>query len=101
MQDLTISLVQIDQVWEDKKANFSLYEELLARIEKTDLILLPEMFQTGFSMNTLLAEPFNSSESIAWLKEKAKAKQVAIYTSPDDTRKWQDHQSRRICASFW
>jgi omega-amidase len=81
MQDLTISLVQIDQVWEDKKANFSLYEELLARIEKTDLILLPEMFQTGFSMNTLLAEPFNSSESIAWLKEKAKEKQVAIYTS--------------------
>jgi omega-amidase len=81
MQDLTISLVQIDQVWEDKKANFSLYEEELARIEKTDLILLPEMFQTGFSMNTELAEPFATSESIAWLKEKAKEKQAAIYTS--------------------
>lgn len=81
MQDLTISLVQIDQVWEDKKANLSIYESALVGIGKTDLILLPEMFQTGFSMNTDLAEPFNSSQSIAWLKEKAKEKQAAIYTS--------------------
>lgn len=81
MQDLRVALVQTDQVWEDKQANFKNYERLLAPIE-TDLILLPEMFQTGFSMNvSALGEEFETSESIIWLKTIAKQKNSAIYTS--------------------
>jgi omega-amidase len=81
MKNIKITLVQADQVWEDKAANLALYERLLADVEATDLILLPEMFQTGFSMNTTLAEEFTQSESIFWLKEVAQKKQAAIYTS--------------------
>lgn len=82
MQDLTITLVQADQIWEDKPANFSNYEKLLSAIDDTDLILLPEMFNTGFSMNAAaLAEKMNNSESIEWLKQLAKNKQSAVYTS--------------------
>ncbi len=81
MEDLKITLVQADQVWEDKQANFALYETLLSPIEDTELILLPEMFQTGFSMNTELSEDFSSSESLAWLKKMAASKKVAFYTS--------------------
>ncbi len=81
MKELKITLVQANQVWEDKAANFALYEELLKEIDSTQLILLPEMFQTSFSMRTELAEDFLTSESIQWLKEKARNKKAAIYTS--------------------
>lgn len=82
MKDLTITLVQADQVWENKAANLQNYEKLLSSVSETDLILLPEMFNTGFSMNAAeLAEPFKESPSIDWLKESSGKKNAAIYTS--------------------
>lgn len=81
MQDLRVTLVQANQIWEDKSANFSNYERLLDKTS-TDLILLPEMFQTGFSMNTHeLAEEWEGSPSLKWLKDLAFKKSAAIYTS--------------------
>lgn len=81
MQNLKITIVQADQFWEDKKSNFSNYEKLLTDV-KTDLIILPEMFQTGFSMNIdSLKEDYNNSSSIKWLNHLARNKKSAIYTS--------------------
>ncbi len=80
MQDLTLTLVQADQIWEDVQANLDHYTELLSAVENSDLILLPEMFQTAFSMNTSLAETMDGP-SISWLKKVAAEKQSAIYTS--------------------
>jgi omega-amidase len=80
MHDLTVTLVQADQIWEDVQANLDHYESLLSAVDKTDLIVLPEMFQTAFSMNTSLAETMDG-KSIAWLKEMAAQKDCAIYTS--------------------
>jgi predicted amidohydrolase len=81
MQDLRITLVQANQAWEDKTANFNNYTRLLLGVE-SDLIILPEMFQTGFSMNAgELAEDFENSESINWLRRKSKELNAAIYTS--------------------
>ncbi len=81
MQNLKVTLVQIDQVWEDKDANFKRYKEQLKTVH-ADLIVLPEMFQTGFSMNVQeLAESWSNSLSINWLKDVANEKQSAIYTS--------------------
>lgn len=82
MQDLRITFVQADQCWEDKTANFNHYEELLKSVSETDIILLPEMFQTGFSMNAKqLSEKMENSASISWLKGQAKEKKAAFYTS--------------------
>ncbi len=82
MQDLKVTLVQADQKWEDKKANLSNYNRLLENLEETDLIILPEMFHTAFSMNaSTFAEKMNDSEGLNWLKLTAKDKNVAIYTS--------------------
>lgn len=82
MQDLRITLVQADQVWEDKTANLTHFSELLETVEETDLIVLPEMFNTGFSMHAeTLAEDAHSSPSIDWLKSMASRKQAAVYTS--------------------
>ena len=82
MQDLRIALVQAHQVWEDKNANLAHFLALLDETEQVDLILLPEMFQTGFSMNAeQLAEEMSDSVSIHWLKDLASKKNAAIYTS--------------------
>ncbi len=81
MQDLRISLVQAEQVWENKTSNFANYDRLLKDVS-TDLILLPEMFQTGFSMNTTeLAENWKGNPSLEWLKKIASQKNAAVYTS--------------------
>jgi predicted amidohydrolase len=81
MQDLTISLVQANQIWENKAANLANYERLLQHVD-ADIIVLPEMFQTGFSMNTAeLAEQWSDSPSLSWLRAMASKKSAAIYTS--------------------
>jgi predicted amidohydrolase len=81
MSDLKITLVQADQKWEDKLANLANYDQLLLNVE-TDLIVLPEMFHTGFSMN--VNELFETNEKgvgIEWLLKTSKEKNAAIYTS--------------------
>ena len=80
MHDLTVTLVQADQIWEDVQANLKHYTALLSTVEATDLIILPEMFQTAFSMNTSLAETMDG-KSIVWLKAMSAQKNCAIYTS--------------------
>jgi len=69
MDLLRISLVQPDIVWENPLANRSKLDRLLAPLKgTTDLILLPEMFTTGFSMKVReLAEEMDG-ESVAWMK---------------------------------
>ena len=82
MRNMRIALVQADQKWEDKSANFIHYEILLSNINEVDLIVLPEMFNTSFSIKPKkLAEEMNNSKSIEWLKKKAKQIKAAIYTS--------------------
>lgn len=80
MSDLNIAIVQTEQYWEDKSSNLQHFQQLLKKVD-ADLVLLPEMFQTGFSMNTSLAEDFETSDSIQWLKSQAKQLDAAMYTS--------------------
>lgn len=80
--NLKVSLVQCEQFWEDKSKNLNHFESLLNQILETDLIILPEMFQTGFSMNVeALAEEMANSQALTWLQNTAKSKKAAIYTS--------------------
>jgi predicted amidohydrolase len=81
MQDIKISIVQFDQAWENIPANLMHIESLLERLGDTDLILLPEMFHTGFSMKTSLAEDWNGNKALAQLLEWSNKYQAAIYTS--------------------
>jgi omega-amidase len=82
MQDLTVTLVQATQVWEDKAANLAHFEQVLADVRDTDLVLLPEMFHTSFTMNAeALAENLEDSMALRWLQAQAAAKNAAFYTS--------------------
>src|SRR5688500_4320293 len=76
---LTITLVQANLHWEDKAANLQMFEDKINSIkEKTEIIILPEMFSTGFSMKPeLLAEKMDG-ESVNWMKRIAKAKNVVV-----------------------
>ncbi|MFN8254730.1 MAG: amidohydrolase [Bacteroidales bacterium] len=78
-ENLNITIVQADIVWEDIDSNLAKYSEKLNSIQSpTDLIVLPEMFQTGFSMNpSNLAELMNG-KTMAWMKEMASLKGAVL-----------------------
>ncbi|MCR9171459.1 MAG: nitrilase family protein [bacterium] len=80
MQDLKVTLVQANQVWENPQANYENYLLLLEDIV-TDLVVLPEMFHTCFSMNLALAVPFENNPAVEWLKTLSESKNAAVYTS--------------------
>jgi omega-amidase len=82
MEKLRVCITQFDQIWENKIENLSNFERLLSNIQNCDLIILPEMFTTGFSMNaSVLAEEMNDSIAMNWLTKTSKHKNAAIYTS--------------------
>ena len=81
MDNLKILTVQSDISWENKKENLSHFFSLIdKKAINTDIIIFPEMFSTGFSMNINLAEPMNG-ETVKWLKQVSKEKDTLIITS--------------------
>jgi omega-amidase len=69
MQDLIVSLVQTPLFWEDPVANRAMLEEKIAGINKTDVIILPEMFTTSFTNDAAqFAEPMNLN-TFKWMKQ--------------------------------
>ncbi|MEM6831021.1 MAG: amidohydrolase [Bacteroidota bacterium] len=78
MKDLTISLIQSDLYWEEPEANMASFEEEISLIDHTDLIVLPEMFTSGFSMNAeKLAEPVGG-RTFKWMRQMAAHKNAAV-----------------------
>lgn len=76
---MKITFIQTSLHWEDRDKNLAHFNALLNSIKnKSDLIVLPEMFTTGFTMNPAkLAEPANGP-SLQWLRQKAKEKTAII-----------------------
>lgn len=70
-KDLIISLVQSAILWEDKTANLEIYTALLAKNKSADVIVLPEMFTTGFSMNVKQMAESMDGPTVQWMQEKA------------------------------
>jgi omega-amidase len=79
MSTLTITTIQADLSWEDKAANLRRFEEKIDAIgNPTEIVILPEMFSTGFSMNPgSLAEKMDGP-SVAWMKKIAAGKKVIL-----------------------
>lgn len=79
--DLRVSLVQTDLVWDSPLANCGHLEEHLTHIiGQTDLVILPEMFTTGFSMSDVNAE-IPQGPSTQWMQMQAKRTQAVIIGS--------------------
>lgn len=82
MDTLRLSLVQCDLHWENCTQNLAAFDVLLTTIEEpTDLIILPEMFTTGFSMKAAaLAEPMEG-KSMQWMAQQAEKRKAAVVGS--------------------
>lgn len=76
---LTISLIQTKLHWENKTANLLMLEEkIFSNPGKTELVILPEMFSTGFSMNPgALAEKMDG-ETVEWMKRISRQKKIIL-----------------------
>ncbi len=72
MQDLKITLIQSDLHWEDIEANLAMFEEKVWQIgNTTDVIVLPEMFTTGFTMAAPKLAEFMNMRTFKWMKQMA------------------------------
>jgi predicted amidohydrolase len=79
VENLSLALIQTDLYWENIPANLAMFEEKLwAMDQKVDIIVLPEMFTTGFTMNSAgQAEPMNL-HSTKWILQMAGQLQSVI-----------------------
>ena len=78
-EELKVALIQSDLVWENPKQNRINFTGKMNSIDKdVDLIILPEMFSTGFTMHPEKVFETMQGETIAWIKETAQEKQVAV-----------------------
>lgn len=79
MEDLSITLVQATLLWEDRAGNLLQLEQKITAIQNPGhLIVLPEMFSTGFSMDAArLAEEMDGS-AIQWMHKMARSKNCVI-----------------------
>jgi len=76
---LTITLIQTDLQWEDKAANLRVLEHKIRTIkERTEIVVLPEMFNTGFSMQPELFGETMDGESVEWMKRVSAERKIIL-----------------------
>jgi omega-amidase len=79
MSLLTITLIQTNLFWEDKAANLAMLEQKINAIEAaTELVVLPEMFSTGFSMKPAQLAETMEGETVSWMKRMAAARKIIL-----------------------
>jgi len=82
MQDLQTTIIQTELIWEDIEANLAIFDEKIDAIkDNTHLIILPEMFTTGFSMNAASLAQNMEGSAVKWLREKSRQNNVDIVGS--------------------
>ena len=75
---LNLSLIQSNLFWKDIDKNLSHFEGLISDISETDVILLPEMFNTAFCPKSIHLAEKMEGRTVNWMKEISKNKNCAI-----------------------
>ena len=79
MQDLRIALIQAELAWEDQEANLARFHERIAQVpDGVHLIVLPEMFSTGFSMAASRLAQTMDGPAVAWMQARSRETQADI-----------------------
>jgi predicted amidohydrolase len=79
MSTLNITLIQSALHWGDKSSNLAMFEEKINSIkEKTEIVVLPEMFSTGFQMSPENFAEKPDGPTIGWMKEIAASKKIIL-----------------------
>ena len=78
-EDLKLSILQFDLIWENASTNLQKIESLVAgRLDNTDVLILPEMFTTGFTMNPSRVAETMEGESVGWMKRRAREWNIVL-----------------------
>ncbi|SHN44749.1 amidohydrolase [Chitinophaga sp. CF418] len=79
MSDLKVTLIQTNLHWENIEENLRMFDDKINAIqERTEIVVLPEMFSTGFSMAPeRLAQTMDGS-AVQWMKKKAAEKNIIL-----------------------
>jgi omega-amidase len=79
---LKVTLIQADLKWESMNENLKYFTKQIEKIAfPTDLVILPELFTTGFTMNVSTVSEEINGESVKWMREMARSMQVHIIGS--------------------
>ncbi|HVG40955.1 MAG TPA: amidohydrolase [Chitinophagaceae bacterium] len=79
MSSLTFTLIQTTLHWENKEANLQMLEGKINAIkEPTQIVVLPEMFSTGFSMKPQLFAEKMDGPTVQWMKRLAALKKIIL-----------------------
>lgn len=79
MSTLTITTIQTNLFWEDKRANLQMLEEKITSLStKTEIVVLPEMFSTGFSMQPQLFAENIDGDAVEWMKRVSKENGIIL-----------------------
>ena len=108
VEKLNFAVLQTSIIWEKPTSNLKEYTDTINTIDKNpDAILLPEMFNTGFSMNIKKTAEEMTGETVSWMKETALKYKTSIagtlaikegkkvynrfvWANPDQTLKYYD-----------
>jgi len=81
-EEMKVALVQMDIVWENSEANRETAERLMLAAEKSDIYVLPEMWNTGVTTEPMgVAEPENGGETLQWMQRMADTLDAAVVGS--------------------
>jgi predicted amidohydrolase len=79
LSTLSFSIIQTNLFWEDKGANLTHLEQKIMGIESyTEIIVLPEMFSTGFSMQPEIHAETMDGPTIDWMRRLSETKKAII-----------------------
>jgi len=79
MSSLTLTIIQTDLVFENKAANLERLKTKIENIEqRTEIVVLPEMFSTGFSMQPQLFAETMEGETVQWMKDIAETNKIIV-----------------------
>ena len=77
-KNLNISLIQASLFWENTEKNLSHFSALISLVKETDIILLPEMFNTAFCPRACHLAETMSGKTVSWMQQISKQKKCAI-----------------------
>ncbi len=88
---LNLSILQLDLIWEDVSLNLKKIDSLVAgKLHNTDILILPEMFTTGFTMTPSAVGESMNGESVKWMKQRAREWNIVLAGSLVITEKKQN-----------
>ena len=78
MNELRICLVQADLAWENRNQNLAHLRQMVEQSPSTDIVFLPEMFASGFTMNAAACAETADGDSVRWMKDLARGQNCAV-----------------------